>query len=285
MDSSSPFLTAAALTFGLQFAAFCVAAVLQTEVFYDIIGGLNFISLPFLLHNEGSTKKSQYFSVLFVASRSWLLIFLAWRAHSRGGDSRFDGVKDKPPVFFIFWMAQAFWVYLISMPLLVLHQQDSGDDTAISTMDLVLLASFAFGIVLEVSSDVQKTRWVSAGRKGGFCQVGWWKYSRHPNYAAEMLQWWCAAFLARDSYFLSYLSPLFTMNILLNMSGTGVWAAEGKGLKRYYESKYAEEYRRYREVTSPVIPMIGYGSIPLTVKRWFLFEWERFEYRPSSKTE
>jgi len=82
-------------------------------------------------------------------------------------------------------------------------------------------------------------------------------------------------------WLLGILSPLFSMTVLLSMSGTGVWAAEGKNLKRYYESEHGKAYKEYRESTPPLIPMVGYRYIPLAIKRWFLFEWERFEYGPT----
>ena len=71
------------------------------------------------------------------------------------------------------------------------------------------------------------------------------------------------------------------MTILLNMTGTGIWNAEGKNLKQYYESEHAETYKKYRETTSPLFPMVGYGQIPLRLKRLLFFEWERFEYKSS----
>jgi steroid 5-alpha reductase family enzyme len=151
---------------------------------------------------------------------------------------------------------------------------------------------FAAAIVMEISSDIQKTLWVERGRNGGFCTIGWWQYSRHPNYAGEILQWWSAALLAVLSWdfgnnasslllpWISLVSPLFTMQILLTMSGTGVWNAEGKNLKRYYDNKDVRaRYIEYRRTTPPVFPVLGYGSVPLQVKRILCFEWKRYEYK------
>ena len=51
-------------------------------------------------------------TILFGVSRGWLLMFLAWRAHERKGDSRFDEVLGKnggtpqPGNFLVYWMAQ-----------------------------------------------------------------------------------------------------------------------------------------------------------------------------------
>jgi steroid 5-alpha reductase family enzyme len=239
---------------------------------------------------------------LFIASRGWLLLFLAWRAHKRKGDSRFDGIKENPAIFFFVWMAQAAWVFLVSWPMMVVQSLDHGVDVIQQEMtmwDKIMLLGFGFGVSMEIHADIQKSVWVSQGRPRGFCRIGLWNISRHPNYFGEIFQWWCAWLLSYGSlvanpnadtkavlfWFLGALSPFFSMNVLLNMSGTGIWAAEGKNLKRYYESDVAEEYKEYRESTSPLIPMFGYKNIPLSVKRRFLFEWERFEYHPSTSNK
>lgn len=287
--ANAVFMNAALLTYGLQFAGFLAASALQTEVFYDILGGMNFLLLAWLGYSS-SSERLWYLTILFCVSRGWLLVFLAWRAHNRKGDSRFDEVITKPMRFFVFWMVQATWVYLISLPLLVVQKTtgiaDDDNDTLLTNTDYLLFFGFAFSIYLEISSDIQKTRWILDGRRGGFCQVGWWKYSRHPNYAGEIFQWLFAAILGCNSNsmssFLSFLSPLFTMTILLTMSATGVCNAEGKNLKRYYESDNANEYTVYRQSTSPLIPMIGYATIPMSIKRALLFEWERYEYKPKN---
>ena len=71
------------------------------------------------------------------------------------------------------------------------------------------------------------------------------------------------------------------MQILLNMQPTGISNAEGKNLKRYYD-KCPERYAKYRENTSILIPFIGYQYIPQFLKRTIFFDFERYEYKPSS---
>ena len=299
------FTQGALATLSLQWAAWLLAFALQTETFYDVAGGLNYLLLAYLGSSSGNmTPRQSAWTRVFCISRGWLLLFLGWRAFHRGGDARFDHVKDKFWHFGLFWTAQAMWCYLIAWPLLVVQTLegrllDGGgySNTSLAWPDYASLAGFALGVVMEMQSDVQKAKWVASGRKGGFCTVGWWKYSRHPNYCGEMLQWWCAwigsyqALSAFDSsspflwlWLAGLVSPLFTMHILLNVTATGVWNAEGKNLKRYYESpQHGEAYRQYREQTSIVIPMVGYAAIPLWIKRTFLLEWERYEYRPNKK--
>ncbi|CAE7480196.1 unnamed protein product [Symbiodinium sp. CCMP2592] len=204
-----------------------------------------------------------------------------------------DGVKDKFGRFLVFWIAQGMWVMLISMPNLFINS--SSVSRPLNWFDWLLVAGFAYAVAVEILADIQKANWVSAGRPGGFCQVGVWSLSRHPNYFGEIFQWWCAFALAYNSseassgymdplWWACILSPLFTMHILLNIGATGISNAEGKNLKRYYE-KCPEEYAEYRKNTSILIPMVGYRHIPLSVKRTLLFEFERYEYRPGGGSE
>jgi steroid 5-alpha reductase family enzyme len=155
-----------------------------------------------------------------------------------------------------------------------------------------MIAGFLFGVVLEVIADVQKSVWVKGGRVGGFCQTGVWGLSRHPNYAGEILQWWCAWGFSYSSsqgytdmlWWACSLSPVFTCHILLNLPPTGICQAEGKGLKRYYENeKYAKSYTLYRENTSVLVPMLGYKYVPLFLKRTLFLDFKKYEYRPRGK--
>jgi steroid 5-alpha reductase family enzyme len=293
---------AAAITGGIQGLGFLVAYALQTEKFYDILGGINFLAIGIYSAIDGSSEDQLWSddprkisaTVLFLVSRLWLLMFLSWRAHERGGDARFDEWLgyDKFFIFGFVWFFQAVWVFCISLPIIFINGSDKVYD-GLKPIDYVSIVFFAIAIVVEIAADVQKAVWVKKGRQGGFCQVGVWKYSRHPNYFGEMLQWWCAFGLAFYSgtgwndaqWWTSILSPLMTMQILLNTSGTGVANANGKNLKRYYD-KVPEAYAKYRKETSILIPMVGYQYVPMFLKRTIFFDWAKYEYKPEeSKSE
>lgn len=282
------------ITAFIQFSGFLVAFWLQTEKFYDILGGLNFISLAAYsalsaqsgLHPWSEDPRKIAITSVFVCSRGWLLLFLAWRAHERQGDSRFDGVTDKFWKFLIFWTAQGMWVLIISLPMLFVNSSAVWQPDS-TTFDRLTFSGFAGGVLLELVADTQKAIWVRAGRKGCFCQSGVWSLSRHPNYFGEMLQWWCAWSFAFSSgsgltdvmWGLGILSPLCTSQILLNIPETGVMQANGKSLKRYYD-KVPEEYAKYRQSTSILLPMIGYKYVPVFFKRTVFLDLARYEYRP-----
>ena len=72
-------------------------------------GGINFLALGIYSLIDGGlldNGRKIACTVAFCLSRAWLLLFLAWRAHERKGDSRFDDVKDKFGTFLLYWMVQ-----------------------------------------------------------------------------------------------------------------------------------------------------------------------------------
>eukprot|EP00956_Cyclotella_meneghiniana_P014914 scaffold22587_cov70-Cyclotella_meneghiniana.AAC.11 len=162
---------AAAITAGIQTLGFAAACVLKTE----ILGGSNYLVLAIFSAITGSGNELHWTNDP------------PWRAHERKGDSRFDEVLGKgdgpmqPLSFFIFWMAQAFWVYFISMPLLFINSSDV-KRPEFSAYDIIFAVLFGFGI-LTSCGHVHRVR---KGRPGNFCSVGVWHISRHPNYFGEM---------------------------------------------------------------------------------------------------
>ena len=74
------------------------------------------------------------------------------------------------------------------------------------------------------------------------------------------------------------LSPLLTMAILLCLSG--IPSAEGDNQLRFMRTPaQATAYATHRARTSPLVPLPPplYAALPLALKRWALFEWQRYE--------
>ena len=90
------YLYAWLFTFGLHMVSFIVAFVLQTEVFFDFIGALNYLILVGYatyaggFHSPEEDSRKLVMLVLPCAARLWLISFLTYRAYIRGGDGRFD---------------------------------------------------------------------------------------------------------------------------------------------------------------------------------------------------
>lgn len=290
----------AAITAGIQLSGFAVAYALQTETFYDILGGINFLTIGIYSAIDGTSGEIPFFSdvrkstctFLFCLSRFWLLAFLAWRAHERSGDGRFDEIKTNFSSFLKAWIFQGVWVFCISLPVIFVNGSDNiakEDAGSMKIWEYVMIVCFGLCLLIEVTGDIQKAVWVKRGRVGSFCTVGVWKLSRHPNYFGEIFQWWFVFIFAFGSstgfndiqWWTSIWSPIMTMLILLVVPATGVYNANGKNLKRYYD-KVPVEYAEYRKKTSILIPVpCGlYQYVPLALKRTIFFDFEMYEYKP-----
>jgi steroid 5-alpha reductase family enzyme len=144
----------AAITAGIQLGGFAVAYALQTEKFYDVLGGINYLILGIYSAIDGEYEGSPWVNdkrkvactAIFLFSRGWLLLFLAWRAHERNGDSRFDEVKDKFGMFLVFWIFQGLWVFMISMPVIFVNSSDLSSDFSVG--DWILIVGFGLGALI-----------------------------------------------------------------------------------------------------------------------------------------
>jgi steroid 5-alpha reductase family enzyme len=103
----------------------------------------------------------------------------------------------------------------------------------------------------EALSDAQLSWFKGDGaNKGKVCDVGLWRYSRHPNYFFEWLIWVSYFLYASGSPWgwVSILSPACILFLLLRV--TGIPATEEQSVR----SK-GEAYRRYQERTSAFVPL------------------------------
>jgi len=89
--------------------------------------------------------------------------------------------------------------------------------------DWVGLGVFSTGLIMEAMSDRQLQQHISNPdpNKGKFCKVGFWRYSRHPNYFGDAMVWWgifCFS-LALPKGAWTIFSPLLMTFLLRYVSG------------------------------------------------------------------
>ena len=102
----------------------------------------------------------------------------------------------------------------------------------------------------EITADAQLSRFKSnPANRGKLCDVGLWRYSRHPNYFFESVIWLAYALFALSSPWgwVGLASPALILYFLLKV--TGIPATEAQALRTK-----GEAYRRYQETTSVFIP-------------------------------
>lgn len=242
------------LDFGINWAAWIVASTFQTEVFYDIVGTLSYTTVVlFALINAGHYHLRQIGVVSMVLLWTWRLgTFLFYRTLSTGGDSRFDEAKTQPLKFFIFWTLQAVWAWVCCLPVIIICAE--GRNPSLGPTDIIGVAIFALGFVFEATADFQKLLFKrDPSNRGRFIKSGVWSLCRYPNYFGEILLWWgiflTSAKALQDEEFVSIVSPLFVMLLLLGVSGIPIQEKQAK--ERWANDA---EYAAYRDRTPLLIP-------------------------------
>jgi len=108
---------------------------------------------------------------------------------------------------------------------------------------------WGFGYIGSIAADAQLHRFrTSLDNKGKVCQVGFWNYSRHPNYFFEILLWSGFAFIGMPVR-LGWLGLISPITLLLTMTLITGPISERQSLK----SK-PDAYLQYQKTTSMIIP-------------------------------
>ncbi|XP_010274705.1 PREDICTED: uncharacterized protein LOC104609951 isoform X3 [Nelumbo nucifera] len=271
----SHFLALTALvTVGYQFFFFVITALLKFDKVTDFAGSTNFIILSVLtLILKGSWHFRQVVLTLLVVIWGLRLgLFLLMRILQWGEDQRFDEMRSNLGKLAVFWIFQAVWVWTVSLPVTVVNASDR--DPSLQAEDIIGWIIWSVGFTAEATSDQQKLSFKnSPNNRGKWCNIGLWRFSRHPNYFGEIFLWW-GIFVAstpvlEGAEWLVILGPIFLTLLLFFVSGIPL-------LEESADKKYGNlaEYRMYKKTTSPLIPLppAVYGSLPAWFKGTFLFE-------------
>jgi len=231
--------------FAIQWLAFIPAWIFRTERYFDLIGGLSFLSALAI----ATCLSSQ------VDTRSWLIVllvaiwavrlssFLFLRIRQAGFDRRFVNLKRSPSRFLMTWTVQGLWVYLTLAPALVVL-------TGKGHMPIGFLAAggailWAAGFFVEVIADRQKSKFnAQPDNRGMFIRSGLWSVSRHPNYFGEILLWLGIGIIAipilEGWQWATLISPLFVYVQLTKVSGIPL--LEGRERKKWGNDSDYQNY-------------------------------------------
>ena len=149
---------------------------------------------------------------------------------------------------FGFYQLQALWAVLFALPM----AWAAWNHSPLGWLDALGLSVWVIGVAGEAMADQQLRRFRARSDSAGrVCDLGLWRYSRHPNYFFEWIHWFAYVCLAAggDGRWLALLGP--TMMLWFLVKVTGIPLLE----QRLLESR-GEAYRRYQRVTSPFIPWL-----------------------------
>lgn len=155
-----------------------------------------------------------------------------------------------------FWLRAYLSVFLLQGALILLVSMSI---TAVATADSAGLGSWAAlgaavwlaGFVIETLADRQLAIFVKdSSNRGKVMDRGLWRYSRHPNYFGEVVQWWGIWLVAAglSQAWIGLIGPLTITVLILFVSGIPLLE------KRYKNDKAYQEYSKKTSIFIPLPP-------------------------------
>ena len=258
LNEYSVVLYCAAICIGIQWVAWIPASIGKTERFYDLTGGLTYLTVVgFSLwagsQSEPPSLRELIVSLLVVIWSLRLSFFLYLRIHRTGKDGRFDQLKTSPIRFLVPWTLQGLWVFLTMIVVIVINSQ-ADSAPALGIWDGIGLSIWILGFGIETIADNQKKAFnTEPNNQGKWIDSGLWSYSRHPNYLGEILLWTGIAFFGISCFTglerVAWISPIFIYLLLTKVSGTPI--LDKRALEKWGDDP---EYQKYRDNTPALIP-------------------------------
>jgi len=253
------FIKVITLIFGLQLIGFIPSFYLKSEKYYDLFGGLTFISsillmlfLKFKIKSDLNIREIILaISVLFWTIR--LSFFLFQRVKRVGKDKRFDNYKFSFSKFLLAWMTQGLWVFICLFPILIVFSSPANDEIIYLAFGGLI---YLVGMVIEIIADYQKTAHNKLNnKKRKFISSGLWSRSRHPNYFGEFLIWTGITIICFPVFsgfkYLALITPIFIYFLLNYISGVNLLEERAKEMWGNNP-----EYVKYFKTTPKFFPKI-----------------------------
>ena len=244
------------LLVGLFVGTWCLSMRMDNYSFVDVAWSLAFapVAMVYALLLEGWGPRKAVVAFL-VASWSLRLGIYLWKrvaAHHPAEDPRYGVLRNAWSAnlssrFLRFFLAQAVLVWLLMLPVFLIARHPV---IGFHPIELVGIALWVMALLGEGISDRQLKRFKDRNEDpSAVCEIGLWRYSRHPNYFFQSLLWWALFLMAWPTPWgvAAILAPLAMLWFLLRVTGiplTEKLAVERKGAA----------YKTYQSTTSAFIP-------------------------------
>ena len=206
---------------------FVVSLLMKRNDVADVAWGLGFVLLAWV-----SLFISETNSILGIIVTLFVTVWglrLAWHVHSRNKgkteDYRYLAWRKQWGKWFYMrsyaqvYMLQGTLLFLIALPVLVIYNNLGGDVNILAMLGIVV---WIIGFFFEVVGDSQLARFIkNKDNQGKLMTTGLWRYTRHPNYFGEVMQWWGIWLIALSvsGGWLGIIGPITITFLILLLSG------------------------------------------------------------------
>jgi len=175
----SLFAACGVLAFAINWLVFFPSNIAQSEKFYDLTGGISYISMISLavIFTPELDTRAKLVAIMVVVWAVRLAGFLFLRIRKDGHDDRFDEIKIRPLRFFLAWTLQGLWVLLTAACALVIIT--NGNNQPLGIVGYVGILMWTVGFLFESVADAQKRAFKrNSANQGRFIATGLWAWSQ-----------------------------------------------------------------------------------------------------------
>ena len=238
--------------------------------------GLVVIGILTWVHGDGDSTRVALVSIayIFAGSRMGLGALTMWRMgllkkeFPRYEYQKIRWIKAGKTNTALAMQVDAIWqgmanASFLAIPAFIIATNPSA---SISVFEVIGMLIWAGSFAMESVADMQKLSFLKAMKKSGqrnqVCNIGLWKYSRHPNYFAEWMVWNALIIAAIPSWIALYGSESM---IVWGLLGVGLLMASrmmfstlvhhtGAVPSEYYSVQKRPGYKAYQKTTNIFFP-------------------------------
>jgi steroid 5-alpha reductase family enzyme len=215
---------------------FLIAVIKRDNSIVDIAYGPAFLVVALILYLNQDVSQSQRSGLITLFVFLWALRlafrilkknfgkpedfrYRAWRQEWSKKGNVYLLIRSFLQVFLL----QGLIIYIVSMPIILSNTLQT--DT-LRWYNIFGACLWIFGFLFESIGDYQLDKFLKKKKAGllkaNIMKTGLWKYTRHPNYFGESMQWWGLALLCLmgvEYSLLAFVSPILITYLLLFVSG------------------------------------------------------------------
>lgn len=217
----------------------------------DRVWGLAFVVLAVVYATLGDGDGArQLLMVVLVAIWGLRLSgYITMRNWGDDEDPRYRQMRERAPRTFpwrslvtVFWL-QALLAWLISVPLAAaagVAGTLGPSVLGVGWLDLIAVPIWLVGFVFEAGGDWQLKRFLAdPANRGTVMDRGLWRYTRHPNYFGDTVQWWAYGLLAVSvGAWWALVGPLLMTLLIVRVSGVALTEKQMSSSKRAGRDEY-----------------------------------------------